>query len=159
MNKCRFVGFVFNPHSVVDVITNSSSELFVGMGDNKQEIEDLVRSIYPNYLDEYYPIKSTNDLDRYELESYLNYRFEYWSNSEQKLIQNNIPGLTKEEMLLLNKNGYYSDVVTDDEDRMNRIKEALDPDNTMFFLFSRDDNPDWDMQERLMDVMERYHLG
>lgn len=26
-------------------------------------------------------------------------------------------------------------------------------------LFSKDENPDWDYQEKLMEVAERYHLG
>lgn len=150
---------VFNPHSFVDVITNSSSELFVGQANNKEYIIELIESIYPNYLSEYHPVKSTEELDRWELEAYLNYRYEYWSNSQQRFVHEKIPGLTKQEMAELQKKDYYHDIVTEDEDRTNRIKKGIDPEGKMFFLFSIDDNPDWDEQEKLMEVFQRFHLG
>ena len=152
-------GFVFAPHSMVDVITNSSSELFVGQENNKQDLIDMIESIYPDYLSEYHPVKSMQELDRWELEAYLNYKYEYWSNSAQKFIHERIPGLTNEEMAKLKDGGYYHDIVTDDEERTNRIKNAIDPKGNMYFLFSRDNNPDWEMQKKLMDIMERFHLG
>lgn len=151
--------FIINPHSMVDVITNSSSELFVSVNNNKQDVIDLIESIYPNYLNEYDPVKSTQELSRDELESYLGYRYEYWSNELQTYIHERIPGLTDDEMKALSDEQYYYDIVTDDDERTNRIKSALDPQNKMFFLFSIDENPDWDYQKKLMDVMQRFHLG
>jgi len=38
--------FVINPHSIIDVITNSSSELYVFKGKNKETIEKMIEEIY-----------------------------------------------------------------------------------------------------------------
>jgi hypothetical protein len=45
------------------------------------------------------------------------------------------------------------------EDNFEEIKNKLDPNRTMYFLFSKDENPDWEMQEKLEMIMKRYHLG
>ena len=34
-----------------------------------------------------------------------------------------------------------------EEENFEEIKNKLDPNRSMFFLFSLDDNPNWDMQE------------
>jgi len=39
------------------------------------------------------------------------------------------------------------------------IKNKIDPKREMYFLYSIDENPDWDMQEKLQKIMRRYHLG
>ena len=37
--------------------------------------------------------------------------------------------------------------------------ELLDPNGQIFLMFSIKDNPNWDMQEKLMEIGTRYHLG
>jgi hypothetical protein len=159
--------FILQIHSVVDLITNSSSELFVGQYDSKKIIIDLIKSIYPDYLNEYSEIKSIDELTVYELEEYISYKYAYrtkYFNMELENIihldnPNLIPGFTKEEMYDEPEYDYIH--VRDNFVRHNheKIINSIDPERKMFFLFSIDDNPNWDMQEKLMEIMERYHLG
>ena len=39
------------------------------------------------------------------------------------------------------------------------MKRRLDPNKEMLFLYSIDENPGWDYQELLMNIMDRIHLG
>jgi hypothetical protein len=45
------------------------------------------------------------------------------------------------------------------DENFEEFKRRLDPLKKTFFLFSKDDNPDWEKQELLMEIMERIHLG
>jgi len=40
-----------------------------------------------------------------------------------------------------------------------KINELIDPDDSLYLLFSLDDNPDFDMQDELSTIMQRYHMG
>ena len=150
--------FTIKPHSIIDVITNSSSELFVGKSQSKDEIKELIKEAYPAYLTEYCEVKNISELTADELDTYLYYHYDGWSNYLQRTKQGVVPGFTKEEMYEVGEYGTY---IKNDftENNLDKIKEAIDPKNEMYFLFSIDDNPDWDCQENLMDIMERYHLG
>lgn len=154
--------FTLQFHSVVDVITNSSSELFVGLEGSKDLMVNLVKEIYPDYLSEYSEIKTIDELSDGDLDLYINYHYYCWSNSEQRSIYNVIDGFTYDEMYITKKHSWGSttyirrDFVKNNRDRVNN---AIDSERKMFFMFSSDDNPDWDMQEELMNIMTRYHLG
>ena len=37
--------------------------------------------------------------------------------------------------------------------------QDLDPEQKLWFLFSINENPNWEMQENLMNIGTRYHLG
>ena len=63
----------FSVDNVIDIITNSSSELFVLEGQSKEIVEEMIESTYPEYLTEYEPVKSTEELSRSELNTYLSY--------------------------------------------------------------------------------------
>lgn len=149
--------FTVAPHSFVDVITNSSSELFVGTSLNKDLLTQIISELYPDYLNEYQPLKTTKELTIDELDIYLGYQYHRWSNFNQRFITERIPGATEEEQARFSSDEWYHSIVT--EDNFDRIVKALDPNNTLMFMFSLDENPDWDMQEKLMDVMNRIHLG
>jgi hypothetical protein len=153
--------FTLQIHSVVDLITNSSSELFVGHYDSKKIIIDLVKSIYPDYLQEYSEIKSIDELTIYELEEYISYRYTYLHKYYDFKINNPdlIPGFTKEEMFDKPEYNYVYIKNYFVRNNYKRIINSLDPKRKMFFLFSLNDNPNWNMQKKLMDIMERYHLG
>ena len=56
----------------IDIITNSSSELFILKGATKELVKEAIKKVYPDYLDEYQEVKSLSDLDHYELDQYLN---------------------------------------------------------------------------------------
>jgi len=105
--------FNFIISSAVDVITNSSSELFVFKGKEKSIVEELIKEIYQDYLNEYKPLKSLEELTEREIDYYLDYS-----------------GKSKAEL-----------------------------NNQMYFLFSLNENPDWDHQQDLMEIADRYHLG
>ena len=159
--------FILQVHSVVDLITNSSSELFVGQYDSKKIIIYLIKSIYPNYLNEYSEIKSIDELSVYELEKYISYKYMYslkyydLKTGDIVYVDNPdlIPGFTKEEMFNEPEYDYVYIKSHFVKNNHKRIINSLDPERKMFFLFSLSDNPNWDMQEKLMEIMERYHLG
>ena len=56
------VRFEFNIHSVIDIITNSSSELFVFEAKAGDMLKDLISSVHPDYLTEYRDIERLSDL-------------------------------------------------------------------------------------------------
>ena len=158
------VMFTLQFHSVLDVITNSSSELFVGLHKSKKLMINLVKDIYPEYLSEYEDIKTFSELSSDELDLYINYHYESRSNNEQRIIRDIPDGFLFDEMYVRESYGsndreyifIRDDFVTKYRDR---LIESIDPDGKMFFMFSLDENPNWDMQKSLESIMTRYHLG
>ena len=53
MKKIKQIGFIFNIDNVIDLITNSSSELFIFQIEPKQSITELIESVYPGFRNEY----------------------------------------------------------------------------------------------------------
>lgn len=145
-------------HSVVDVITNSSSELFVGMHGSKDLMIEIIKEIYPNYLDEYYELKSIDELTNDELYLYIDCQYNSWSNFNQKRMHDVIEGFSFEDMYEKTDFGNYirSDFVNNHREK---IINSIDLDKKTFFLFSIGDNPNFEKQEKLEEVMTRYHLG
>lgn len=176
--------FVFKPKNVVDIITNSSSELFVLKGETKEIVEEMIANVYPEYKNEYDEVKHISELSVDELDNYFNYlcsphmwpatKANYpvpdgftfdelyepkknwetgevekpaWNGAIQYELRNNL--VTKEK--------WRSSFVT--EENYQEIVNKLDPERKMYFLYSLDENPDWDMQEKLMNIGERFHLG
>lgn len=169
---------VYKAHSVIDVITNSSSELFVSLNKDKEIIRSLIEEIHPEYLDEYEELKGIDELTPNELDTYFQFACSptTWS-SVDKSSYPVLPGFTFEELYeedeentwsrkpgcsykLRNNDGEnktWGDFVT--EENFNAIKEKLDPNREMQFLFSIGDNPEWDYQEKFEEFMFRFHLG
>lgn len=176
--------FVFKPKNVVDIITNSSSELFVLKGETKEIVEEMIANVYPEYKNEYDEVKHISELSVDDLDNYFNYlcsphmwpatKANYpvpdgftfdelyepkknwetgevekpaWNGAIQYELRNNL--VTKEK--------WRSSFVT--EENYQEIVNKLDPERKMYFLYSLDENPDWDMQEKLMNIGERFHLG
>lgn len=145
-----------SPHSVIDVITNSSSELFVGLAKSKDMIVSMIEDVHPNYLSEYLEIKTTKELTLDDLDLYLMYADAYHIDLTVMLdiSDEDMEKYTKgESYRYFDYENYIKDTGID------VVKKLLDPDNKMFFLFSIDDNPDWDYQMELESFMTRYHLG
>lgn len=162
--------FVFCVDNVIDLITNSSSELFVLRGESLRGVEDMIRSVYPDYEREYHSVVNIADATPEQLDQYISYEYNGWSNEEQRMLQDVLQGFTFEEMYETHVSTYTghdgtkrtsSYTYTRDvrEDNRERYVNAISPKRDMFFLFSKDENPNWDMQERLMNVGIRYHLG
>jgi len=143
----------------IDLITNSSSELFVLEGKTAEIVEDMIKDAYPNYLDEYNAPVSMRDLSTDNLDTYISYdRRTYNFKAETDCSLYGIPAekLWKNWNTRLGKEWWYPQL-TDEGAAL--VKAKLDPENKMYFMFSKDENPDWDMQEKLMCIGERYHLG
>lgn len=174
----KLVIFTLIPHSIVDSITNSSSELFVGKSSSKENIEELLRCAYPNYRNEYNEIRSIDDLIAEELDTYFQYACSAHCWPATKNQYPILPGFTFDELYTLTgeqtpwndepqyelKNNsidphfrWSHSFVTDEN--LEEIKNKLDPKRQMYFLFSSNENPDWDYQEILMSFMDRFHLG
>lgn len=169
--------FVIQPQSIVDVITNSSSELFVFRDKTKEVLEEILESIYPDYRNEYRELIPLRNVDNEELDSLMNWFTGSWiypARKEDYRIpgtftfdevyepEGNKPAHNGEIQYRLKKNwqgeskwDYY--FVT--EENREWVLNKLDPDHTMMLLYSIDNNPDWEMQEVLEQIGERYHLG
>lgn len=160
------VVFVIQPQSIIDVITNSSSELFVFQGNDKQVIEGMISAIYPNYRDEYNELRSIQDFDAYQMKSFMGWVYEAnggwghdWSYECLAPKGMNIDDLTEEATNEFDKKWYKDGKKFSDkkiEEHLDEIKAAL---SGTYLLYSLDDNPDWDMQEALWQIGSRYHLG
>ncbi len=170
--------FVFKIDHSIDLITNSSSELFVLHGKTKEVVEEMIKTVYPNYRNEYDEIKSLRELNNDDINSHLYYKcstdfwpckksdypilngFKFdelyeaksdepaWNGHLQYQLKNNNP----------NKKDKWNTFFVTDENR-DKVLNALDPNNNTFFMYSIDENPNWDYQELLMEVGERFHLG
>lgn len=177
--------FTIKPHSVIDVITNSSTELFVGRNSSKEALEELIEKIYPNYLNEYEKIKTIDDLTVEELDQYFDYFCCPHTWPSKKSNYPILPGFTFEELYeedgrgvawngelqYILKNNYIDPDPDPDEDprflpshfitkeNFEEMKRKLDPNKEMLFLYSIEENPNWDYQEQLLNIMTRIHLG
>lgn len=170
--------FTLKVHSFVDVITNSSNELFVGKAQSKEEMKKLLLEAYPNYLKEYEEIKSIDEITIEELETY----FEFFCspNHWPTIGKNDYPvpnGFTFEEVYQRDKKSWNNrmqyklrenSITWFGKTRIGRftskqnfeeIKNKLDPNKEMYFLFSHDQNPNFEYQDILSEFMEKYHLG
>lgn len=144
----------------IDLITNSSSELFVLRGDSKSIVEEMVKEVYPDYLSEYEEIKSLEEMTGSEMSTYLEYTQDVYDKRRKG--DYSIFGIDPKLLF----EGWSESL--SEEDLSWRFEFNLTPYGisevkkkvgNVFFLFSIHDNPNWEMQERLMDIAERYHLG
>lgn len=152
----------FNIDNQIDIITNSSSELFVFKSDNKEVITSLIESIYPNFRNEYREPIQYKDMDIDIFENCIEYQYKSW-----RLPKNNcvvFKGFTFEEMYEKSEYQYQKDISYSFkkgflQNNKDAIIKALDPNNHLWFLYSIDDNPNYEMQELLEQVAIRYRLG
>lgn len=180
--------FTFNVDNIISLITNSSSELFVLQGNTKESVEEMIESVYPDYLSEYEYLKDLREMSNEEIDSFLWWHLgrssNWWSSGtlytnpseyiqlegfefdevydttvelghgvgqrNEYQIKNNIP-------LEERKSDWDSSFVIDSN--RERVINALEKAVGRFFLYARDENPDWERQEDLMSIGTRYHLG
>ncbi len=169
---------IFNVDNVIDVITNSSSELFVLEAESESIVKEMISSAYPEYLNEYEEIKNIVDLSIDQLDNFMDYmchshtwpaeKRDYpvpdgftfdelyepesdkpaWNGSLQYKLRNNVVNPTHK---------WDSSFVT--EENKESIIQKLSPKKDTWFLFSIDENPDYEYQEKLECIGTRYHLG
>lgn len=169
--------FVIAVDNMINLITNSSSELFVLNGDTLNSVQQMVSSIHPDYLTEYYEVVALKDADNMLTETYLDWVENSWGGdwektrgmSEKQKIEYYIRKHTeKAEKYGMLPEGFYENW----DDRNNKyfysrisekgydaVRHTLDPNGRIFLLLSLYDNPNWDKQEALMNIGSRYHLG
>lgn len=164
--------FKLQVHSVVDIITNSSSELFVGKNQSKKVLTELIKAVYPNYRDEYDKLVSLNSIPLRDFNTYLWYicNTHVWPAEKKDYYVPN--GFTFEELYtpavnwktkLQEPPAWNGEIQYTFKKFSNAelkdIRKRFNPNNDIFLLYSLDDNPNWDMQEKLETIMERIHLG
>ena len=164
--------------NVVDIITNSSSELFILSGDTKEIVQEMVSDVYPNYLNEYEQIVPLREADDDQIDTYLDKIedpiWNIWeatrnmSEEEERLYRIKVATkiakkykMTPDEYYIdwedtKNKKYFYPQASIKG---LRKAAELLDPNGQIFLMFSIKDNPNWDMQEKLMEIGTRYHLG
>lgn len=180
--------FQFNIQSFTDVITNSSSELFVFHKSSKEEVINLLNLIYPNWRDEYEEPISLDEMNVDELEHYFSciYPYIYYDN-EDKYHTNQIYLSTNfnidPAILYSNWDTFDPSIKYPRKDAYKTIEDWYDAhekylnnanvqlvdnwidlikpklDLNTICLYSKSDNPDWDYQEILEGFAQRYHLG
>jgi hypothetical protein len=174
--------FVFKIQSVSDVITNSSSELFVFDGNNENEVREILDSIYPNWKNEYNSPKDVSKFDKEELSDFLENTREingweeyYLKKPDFELRKKNMElrccelsseiGLKPEEAYdnweiwdPTNHEDWQNISLKISDKFVDKFKEHANKEK-IFALYSLDENPDWEYQELLSEVADRYHLG
>jgi len=169
--------FIMSIENTIDLITNSSSELFVLKGGTKDVIMQMLDNISPVWKSEYEEPKNILELSVDDLNVYFSYACSAHCWPARKSNYPVLEGFTFDELYEKDKsdkawNGeiqyqlrnnkkskakWDRDFVTEN----NRIEiiNKLSPNHNMWFLFSFDENPNWDLQEQLMEIADRYHLG
>ena len=176
--------FKFKVNNVVDVITNSSSELFVLKGETKSIVEEMISNVYPSYRYEYNDVKHISELSISELNQYIEFHcnpsvwpatkssypildgftFEelYEPKKNRRTGIQEPPAWNGEIQYELKNNDLSDNILCNSfvtKENHKKIIDKLDPGKEMYFLFSIGENPDWDYQEKLMTIGDRFHLG
>lgn len=164
--------FVFQVQSFTDVVTNSSSELFVYTG-TESEIEKLLNNTVPGWEDEYYSPVSLDNISKDDLETYMDYAYDSydWNSWDRVVTRKNSNQTRWAKEFGIDPHQLYSNYSNWDPSSKDykisqlRLRDGWDtlireklPKN-LVFVFSREENPDWDRQEIMMDYGTRYHLG
>ncbi len=177
MNK---VIFTLNIENTIDLITNSSSELFVLKGKTKEVVIELLDETYPEWRNEYDEPKNISDLDVDELDTYFRYSCSShcWptdSKDEYPVLDGftfdelyqekneDIPWNGQVQYELKNNISKprdkwdYSFVTKNNKKKL--IDKLSKTNGNLWFLYSIGENPSWENQENLMEIADRYHLG
>lgn len=170
--------FTINIDNTIDLITNSSSELFILHEDSLETAKEMIASVYPGYLSEYEEVKSLRDSDKEQIESYVSWVDNPWHyssswNSNLTKEQERENEINKHISYLAQYDLKPEDVYSNWDDRYNKnwwdaelseegaklLANKIDPDGKIFLLWSIGENPDWNYQEQLEGIAQRYHLG
>lgn len=166
--------FIFNIQSVSDIITNSSSELFVFARRTVDEVVSILDEVYPDWQNEYQSPVQVNLMSTDDLRDYLDWvysRWEYCSLYHPEITRETSKQLNLAKHFKLDPADLYSNWETWDphsEDYYTAYLQWKDSgvelvrtkiaDSTVA-LYSIDDNPEWKYQDILEQYAKRYHLG
>lgn len=161
--------FVFQMQSFTDVVTNSSSELFVFTG-TTNIVNDLLNASVPGWEDEYETPKSVEELYPDELAAYLSYAYSNYDWNRRITRETSLQTRWAKEFNI-DPNDLYENYQEWDPSSENwkishlrlkkgwdkLIKQKLNP--HLVFVFSRGENPNYERQEIIGTFGTRYHLG
>lgn len=167
--------FTINVNHCIDLITNSSSELFVLQCSAKEIVNEMIEDVYPDYKTEYDDVIRIDEMSADKLNNFFYYatgsniwpakKSDYsipsgftfdevyeedgkapaWNGCVQYKVKNNDP------------NNRWGAFVT--ESNKEWFLDKFCPSRDLYFLFSKDENPDYEYQEKLESIGTRYHLG
>ena len=159
--------FEFNIQSITDIITNSSSELFVFKNRELNDLILIISTIHPYWDSEYYKPKQVNKMKDRDLISYLetvyggddfSYDVRYGPVTKETTNRTKVAkhfGL-KPELVYENYENWDPN-----ENRFSRLKyspqgletiRSMIPNNA-FAMYSKNDNPAWEYQEKFENVI------
>lgn len=169
--------FVMQIENIIDLITNSSSELFVLRSKEKGIMIELLDHVYRDWRNEYEEPKNISELTVRELDDFVIYATgaNCWPTHRKSQYQL-LPGFSFDELYEIKEkawNGRFQYQLKNNlkssehewqrsfvtEENFEEIKNRLSPDEDMWFLFSIDENPDYEGQDLLCEIAEKYHLG
>lgn len=148
--------FEFNIDNTIDIITNSSSELFVLKGETKKIVEEMIRSVYDNFEREY-DFVSLEEASTDQLDTYIDVVLREYNDDEFSLCRKlNI----RPDVLYKNFGSYgiTDNWIGDYSDQGKKVLVDFLPKGT-YLLLSKSDNPDYEYQEKLQGIASRYHMG
>lgn len=169
---------IFNVDNAIDIITNSSSELFILNGQSTEMVNGMIESVYPDYRNEYEEVVALKYASPDQISTYMSWIENPWHSdwrSERNMSKEDKrardiqkaearaakfgmkPSLFYANWKDRNDSDWWYANISDRG--LRKAAEHLDPDGTIFMLFSLDENPNWDYQEKLSDIGQRYHLG
>jgi len=169
--------FTMNITNTIDLITNSSSELFVLKGGTKEAIMQMLDNIDTSWRNEYEEPKNILELSIDELDTYFSYACSAHCFPARKSNYPVLNGFTFDELYEADgkecawngeiqyklRNNKQRDCEWDRdfviEDNRTEVINKLNPNHDMWFLFSFDENPNWDLQEKIEGIADRFHLG
>lgn len=157
MKKIKQIGFIFNIDNVIDLITNSSSELFIFQIEPKQSITELIESVYPGFRNEYEEPKWVGE----DMDIMIQYLEHSNLEPEELALQLGIPS---KDLVTYNEvwdkehkwPEFNKDVL---EICKDKILTIIDPKHSTYLMNSLNDNPDWEYQEKLESIATRIHMG
>ena len=145
----------------------------------------MIENIYPDYLNEYETLLDIREMSNQDIDNFLQWHLgrksSFWSSSKKYVNHSDytiLPGFTFEEIYdvsaglnsysneygIINnipknmrKNDWDSMFVTDQN--RERVIDGIEKSVGRFFLYSIDDNPNYEKQEELSSIGTRYHLG
>lgn len=159
------IAFAVRVDSRVDLITNSSSELFVVKGDSVEDVKSMVSNVLdPSYASYYKDPVRLVDLEPDDFINFLWYMcFPGCSPTSSKKAYPVPEGFEFDE-LYKERGVAWNNVMqyelrefTDEQAR--EMARKMDPDGRIYMIYSHEDNPPWESQEALERIGRRYHLG
>lgn len=160
------VMFTFNIDHVIDITTNSSSEMFLFTGKNTDMVHQMVVDVYPEYESEYSKVQAIENLSQEDFRRYFVWNHDNWNWDKQDFNSKKVFGIPNEELYQNlqekeDQNRYFYPEITTDQEVITRLKRNIVREKgKTYVMFSHNQNPRWDKQEDLIRICTRkIHMG